>query len=308
MGYMKIPNLYNDTRIFNFEECYAMEKIHGTSAHIRWDGKEVIFFSGGEKHENFVKLFNVEDLKVTFTELCGENSLTVYGEAYGGKQQGMSDTYGKELKFIAFDVRMGDGTWLTVPEAEAFVTLALDLEFVDYVKVATKLHLLDAERDMPSVQAHKNGISEDKVREGIVIRPIQEEVDHKGNRIITKHKCAAFSEVEHVKMVDLEALEEKNRKAVLADAWVTEMRLHHVLDKVKADRIEAAHQMGDDTIDTPFDMKDTSIIIGAMVKDVMAESEGQLVWDKAMGSAVASATARLFKLYLHKKLEEAVGK
>ena len=67
MAYLKIPNLYKDQTILMFQECYAMEKIHGTSAHISYkplvehrktDKKHLTFFSGGVKYENFVKLFN----------------------------------------------------------------------------------------------------------------------------------------------------------------------------------------------------------------------------------------------------------
>ena len=65
MSYMHISNLYRERDILLFKECYAMEKIHGTSAHISFTpslkpGTEQLnFFSGGEKHENFIKLFKI---------------------------------------------------------------------------------------------------------------------------------------------------------------------------------------------------------------------------------------------------------
>lgn len=36
MSYADIENLYKNRRIMLFKECYAMEKIHGTSAHVGW--------------------------------------------------------------------------------------------------------------------------------------------------------------------------------------------------------------------------------------------------------------------------------
>ena len=36
MGYRHIDNLYKDQRILLFRECFALEKIHGTSAHVSW--------------------------------------------------------------------------------------------------------------------------------------------------------------------------------------------------------------------------------------------------------------------------------
>ena len=79
---------------------------------------------------------------------------TVFGEGYGGKEQGMRDTYGPDLKFIAFDVKIGN-RWLSVTDAEDVVK-KLGLEFVFYKKVSTyfteengvrKYVELDAERD-----------------------------------------------------------------------------------------------------------------------------------------------------------------
>jgi len=36
MAYLDIDNLYKEQRILMFKECYAMEKIHGTSAHLSY--------------------------------------------------------------------------------------------------------------------------------------------------------------------------------------------------------------------------------------------------------------------------------
>lgn len=36
MGYMHIDNLYKNQDMLIFRECYALEKIHGTSAHVSW--------------------------------------------------------------------------------------------------------------------------------------------------------------------------------------------------------------------------------------------------------------------------------
>ncbi len=104
MGYMKIENLYKNNGIFLWKECYALEKVHGTSAHIQWSNGQLSFYSGGETHEKFVELFDQEKLTETFKSLEYPEDFVVriHGEAYGGKQQGMSKTYGPKLHFIAF--------------------------------------------------------------------------------------------------------------------------------------------------------------------------------------------------------------
>src|SRR6185503_14239402 len=185
MGYMHIDNLYKNQTVLAFRECYALEKIHGTSAHLRWKEGSVQFSSGGEKRERFVALFNEAELVRRFTEI-GHDGVTVYGEAYGGSQQAQSWRYGKELRFVAFEVRVGEA-WLAVPQAADFVS-KLGLEFAHYVKVSTDLAALDAERDAPSEQARRNGVECDQPREGVVLRPIFECSLNNGQRVISKHK------------------------------------------------------------------------------------------------------------------------
>jgi hypothetical protein len=79
-------------------------------------------------------LFDKAKLVSDFMAL-GHPKITIFGEAYGGKQQGQSYRYGKTLKFVAFDVRIGD-TWFSVPQAHEVVT-ALGLEFVHYHRIRT---------------------------------------------------------------------------------------------------------------------------------------------------------------------------
>ena len=106
MAYLSIDNLYKAQTILLFKECYALEKIHGTSAHITYRENQLTFFSGGSSHENFVKLFDRDKLLEKFIQI-GQTDIVVYGEAHGGKMQGMRETYGNELKFVAFEVKIG---------------------------------------------------------------------------------------------------------------------------------------------------------------------------------------------------------
>ena len=59
MGYMHLVNLYRDARILDLKKVWALEKIDGTSAHIRWSNGKVSLFSGGSKMANFEKLFDM---------------------------------------------------------------------------------------------------------------------------------------------------------------------------------------------------------------------------------------------------------
>ena len=261
---------------------YALEKIHGTSTHIAWKDGQVRFFSGGTKHETFIQIFNEAELIVKF-QSTGLNDVIVYGEGYGGKEQGMRATYGENLKFIVFDVKVND-KWLTVPEAEQFV-LNLGLDFVSYKKVTTKLSDLDAERDANSVQAVRNGITEPKMREGIVIRPLIELNDHRGNRVICKHKRDEFKETKTPRVVNPDDLKVLTEAIKIAEEWVTPMRLEHILGKMET-----------------YSIVDMPTIIKAMLEDVYREGSGEFVDSKDVRKAIGNMTVKLFKLKLQQNL------
>lgn len=285
MGYLHIENLHKDTSILLFKECYAMEKIHGTSAHVGLHNRTLNMFPGGEKPDKFAALFDTEALLRSLIDKFGEGEVVIFGEAYGGKQQGMSKTYGEELKFIVFDVKIGD-LFVDVPVAEK-IAGDCGFDFVSYARVPTSALALDAERDRPSVQAARNGCEGNTdrfgfcppIREGVVLRPIHECQFNNGKRVISKHKRAVFSE--RVTDVPLDGAKLK----VLEDAqgiareWVTATRLEHVLDK----------------LGNPTDMSATGKVMAAMVEDVTREASGEIVDTPDVRKAIGRAAAALFK-------------
>lgn len=289
VGYMHIDNLYKVPDIWVFKEVYALEKIHGTSAHLSWKQAEqrLGFFAGGSSYDNFVKLFDETRLEEAFAKF-GEDVM-IYGESYGGKMQGMSDTYGKEGRFIAFDVKIGEH-WLSVPKATKVVE-DLGLEFVYWALVPATEEALDAERDADSVQAQRNGILGGKKREGIVVRPPIEVQTNRG-RLIAKHKREEFRETGKARPTtsDPAKLEVLDKAQAIADEWVTPMRLTHVLDKLPTDA-EGRH-----------DMAQAGTLVKAMVEDVYREGSGEVVESKDAERAIGARTIKLFKLHLAGKL------
>ena len=284
MAYQHIDNLYKNQDILLFTECYAMEKIHGTSAHISYNNNEVRFFAGGGNYDNFVALFNIEDLKKRFDEvIIGNETVIVYGESYGGKQQGMSAVYGKEGKFVAFEVKIGDA-WLNVPKA-AQIVLGLGLEFVYYNRISTNMSAIDAERDALSVQAKRNGTGEHP-REGIVLRPIEEVIKNNGNRIIAKHKTDAYSEIKTPREVSPEKLRVIEEARAIADEWVTPMRLEHI---ISGNGLELS-------------MENIGKVIPLMIEDIIREAEGEIVDSSDARKEIGRQTALLIKRRLKASL------
>ena len=286
MGYLHISQLYKDQTILLFKECYAMEKIHGTSAHIGWkfETKQIHFFTG-ENHQVFLSLFDEAFLKAKFEEVFPDQDVVIFGEHYAGKCQGMSGTYGKVSKFIGFDVKVGNA-WLNVPNAED-VCQQFNIEFVHYEKIPTILELLDLEMNKPSVQAVRNGITEPKKREGVVLRPLVEMRTNNGDRIICKYKPEEFGETKTKREVSPEQLKVLSDAKEIAEEWVTNMRLEHVLQKFPAD--VSMESMGD--------------IIKAMIEDVYREGRDEIVESKEVGKAIGGVTVKLFKQKLQNTLK-----
>ncbi len=305
MAYLHIPNLYKDPRILMMRECFALEKLHGTSSHISFrvdrtigngmdndnfnvsEDKFLRFFSGGCKHETFRALFPEDKWWVDYFIEHDFDDITIYGESYGGKCQGMSKTYGDKLRFIAFEVKIGN-SWLSVPNAWEVATKA-GLEFVPFKKIKCTVKALDRERDRDSVVAVRRGCGKQK-REGIVIRPLEELTFNNDARMIVKHKGEEFQERKKQPKVSPDTLKVMKEADKVADEWVTRMRLNHVLDKLR--------YLGERDIG----MEVTGVVIKAMIEDIKREAKDEIVENKKVWTAIGRNTAKMFKKYLQEKI------
>lgn len=294
MGYRKIPNLYRPeiSDILEEPELYAMEKIHGTSAHIRYHSDGTLSFSaGGASHQQFIDLFDqtalLDNLNKAIKRRYWEaKSLVVYGEAYGSKINAQTWRYGKPLRFVAFDVyttsEWGNELWLAVPDADLLVQ-ELGLEFVHYEVVSSKLADLDAARDKPSTQAKRNGIEGDQPTEGVVLRPLTEKPARNFDRMMAKHKRKEERETKtDFQPGDKVAVYEAAQ--AIAQEWVTEERLNHVIQKVCLDQAPS--------------VKHFQSIVNGMVDDVITEGGQMLVDTPEARKAIGAKAAKLFKTRL----------
>jgi hypothetical protein len=287
MSYMHVENLYRPSAqvILLFRECYALEKLHGTSAHIAWRDGKVWLSPGGESADRFRRLFDEAALAAAFEKL-GHPSVIVYGEAYGGSQQKQAWRYGKELRFAAFEVQIGEH-FVNVPVADEIVK-GLGLEFVHYKRIPTDLAAIDAERDAPSEQARRNGVEGDQPREGVVLRPLIELRDNSGSRIISKHKRDEERETKTPReVVDPAKLAVLTKATEIAEEWATPTRLEHILQKMPPETsIEKMRE-----------------VIAAMTEDVLREGAGELVDSREARAAIGKRTATLFKERLQSTLK-----
>jgi len=280
MGYRHIDNLYRSQDVMLFKRLFALEKIHGTSANVHWRNGQIQLHPGGGSMAVFEQMFDLEDLKQRFLDL-GHADVTVYGEYYGGKMQRMSNIYGKEARFVAFEVKVGD-TWLRVPDADD-VTQKLGLEFVYYVEIPATEEAVDEQRDADSVQAIRNGMGPGKMREGVVLRPLVEVRNNRGQRIMAKHKADAFRETATPRKLRDPLKVLAGEKA--ATEWVTDMRLEHVLDKIP----------GDKTIQITGD------VVKAMLADVEREGADEVLMEKETKKAISTRTVKLYHAWLRQQ-------
>jgi len=264
-----------------------MEKVHGTSANVRYKIENgITLFSGGSKHEIFTKLFDKEALKQYFVER-EFTDITIFGEAYGGKCQGMRESYGDQLQFVAFEVRI-DNMWLSVPRAE-MICNELGIEFMPYEKIPCTLEAIDSERDRESIIGFRRTGKHNIPREGVVLRPLVEFTHQTGGVIRVKHKREEFHETKTSrKVIDPELLLVLEKASEIAEEWVTPMRLKHVLDKLPE----------------ITDMSGFGIIAKAMIEDIEREAKGEIVESKEARKAITRKTAKLASKYFKDQLYE----
>lgn len=297
MGYRKIPNLYKPETakaILSLEFCYAMEKIHGTSANITLGPEGLKLFSGGIQHERFKELLigrfgdlleleaKINKAMFLTEQLCIK--ATIYGELYGGKCQKMSDVYGP-LNFVAFEVQLfpagEEPKWLNVPTANYFCAMA-NIPFVHWERGPATLEWLDAQRDKPSMQAKLNGMGV-KYGEGIVVRPTQESYRDKwGNRLLAKHKSEKYRECRTPRKPDPEKMVRWEGAQKVAGEFVVPERLNHVLDALRVSGLEAN------------DVCHTGKVVKAMLDDIKVEEGDEIEWTPEVSKAIGAKTAKMF--------------
>jgi hypothetical protein len=288
MGYMHIKLLHKYPDFLKlFQQIYALEKIHGTSAWLTYTkGQHIQYHSGGSDIKDFMLLFNSDELEKELDKILDEyskDSIRIHGEAYGGKMQKMWKTYGSKLKFVALDVFMCD-KFLNVEDAEAVVK-RLNLEFVDYVCGPNTIEFIEEQTNRDSIQAIRNGMGLGNSREGIILRPL-EETYIEGKRIILKHKTKEFSETrtnhklgEQVKVIENEQ--------EITDEYLTDERCRHVIDRIIQNREKK--EIG---------FTDVKTFLELMVEDIRREAEGEIVWSKKVAKHIRCVAGNKFKAFL----------
>lgn len=215
--YPKIPNLFkfnsNYNNIVGLNEPFktlaenpkmkwrATEKIDGTNTRIYWDGYRVS--CEGRTAKSVFPPFVTEFLNMKFCEndefetaleqVFSEKEVIIFGETFGPKIQNKGDQYGKEIRFIVFDIAVleTDGKFHMIvnPELKASIALQLGLSVVE--RVFESAELFDIVKYV--AQHHQTLVGDEEgdlphEMEGVIIEPVAPIFyDRDGN--ILKCKC-----------------------------------------------------------------------------------------------------------------------
>ncbi len=168
------------------------EKIDGTNIRIMWDGENVRF--GGKTDNAQIPTILIGVLQDTFTNeimaaaFPDADNVCLYGEGFGKKIQKGGNYMPDRADFILFDVKIGDW-WLT---RESIENIAYKLN----IAIVPIIGIWKLEKAIEYVkQGFISTIADNKqyIAEGLIMKPITELFNRKGERVIAKIKHKDFT-------------------------------------------------------------------------------------------------------------------
>ena len=168
------------------------EKIDGTNIRVMWDGMPVRF--GGKTDNAQIPTSLIEMLEDTFTNELMKSvfpdttELCLYGEGYGKKIQDGGNYLPDKTNFILFDVKIGHW-WLSRGDVEDIAN-QLKIEVVPIIGIFKLEQAIEyVKTGFKSTIAY----NKDYMAEGLVMKPIIDLFNRKGERVITKIKYKDFN-------------------------------------------------------------------------------------------------------------------
>ena len=166
------------------------EKVDGTNIRIIWDGENIEFKGKTDRAEIPKPLMDVLESifdPVDMTAVFGSKSVCLYGEGYGYKIQSGKGYRAESHGFILFDVNIND-MWLDFNNTLA-IAESLKIEHVPVVGIYTLKEAVQVVKE-----GFKSLIAEDTnlTSEGLIMKPMIELMNRKGERIISKIKHKDF--------------------------------------------------------------------------------------------------------------------
>ncbi len=168
------------------------EKIDGTNIRIMWDGENVRF--GGKTDNAQIPTILIGVLQDTFTKeimaaaFPDADNVCLYGEGFGKKIQKGGNYMPDRADFILFDVKIGDW-WLTRESIE-------DIAYKLNIAIVPIIGIWKLEKAIEYVKkGFISTIADNKqyIAEGLIMKPVTELFNRKGERVIAKIKHKDFT-------------------------------------------------------------------------------------------------------------------
>lgn len=173
---------------------YGSEKVDGTNTRIQFNGKEVCYKGKTDDAQYFPgmlemlqELFPINKLEQVFPDKDGTSpEVCLYGETYGKGIQSVGKLYSPNVKFILFDIKIGDW-WLKRKDVEDIAS-KLEIDIVPIVFQGTLTEAIEVIK-----KGYQSTISQQVQKaEGMILFPEVQLFNRKGERIITKLKQKDF--------------------------------------------------------------------------------------------------------------------
>jgi len=192
----KFKVIVDDWRRPEFEYLKAnewrfFEKIHGINIRVQWHpAAQVVEFKGRNKNTQpipFVWDMLAEKFPRTlFLSKYPDMPMTIYGEGFGSRVQKGGGNYKSDgVDFACFDIWI-DGWWLKWDDVKD-ICANLHIDTVPY------LHRGNLEFVTNMARAGYNSTFGDFKAEGIVVKPVVQLFNRKGERVIGKIKYSDFA-------------------------------------------------------------------------------------------------------------------
>ena len=261
--YSSIENLYRLPDFLN-QEVIITEKIHGTNVRFGKINGGVIV--GSRNNIIFDGVYNKQFDGYGFYNWAVENlpldelpeGFIFYGEFFGtGIQKGVKYFPEDKRHFAGFDVKTSAGylDW----DAAVALYRKLGIDTVpELARGVFDIESLRAFVDCPSTWAKSQGV--DSLSEGVVIRPLKEARDSRGNRVITKFKSERFLE-KAKKAKNPKEPKEVSETFLAGAAYCTPARVENTIDKLRQE------------IDRDPDFSDIPLFLRLFETDVIKDAE-----------------------------------
>ncbi|MFH1654926.1 MAG: RNA ligase family protein [Pseudomonadota bacterium] len=302
--YPHMKNLDEMTSIYNLDEVIVTEKVHGSSMRIgmidgalRIGGRRLEFTNispESKDGQGFVSWVIDTGLNQRLQEKFSDHDITFYGEWFGSGtpkrgwpkiQKGIRYIDGND--FRVFDVKL-DGKYLAQDEVEKYATMVglktLPVLYRGKPDEKTFFSFIDTFSRL----GKENGIDDPQnTIEGIVIRPVEFMWAENRDPMMAKLKIGKWAE--RASMSKGPKTPKKKREIIpgaeeFAKEFVTEMRLEHILDQLREEKIDIAptamgevmKRMGQDIkregetalTEASLEWKDVSSFVTRFTKDI----------------------------------------